>query len=41
MFSCRDCNNTVKIDSDVESDDDCDESYEYGDSDAYDDQQYI
>ena len=41
MCSCRDCNNTVEIDSDVESDDERDGSDDHGDSDTYDDEEYI
>ena len=36
-----DSNNTVKIESDMESDGERDESYEYGDSDTYDDEKGI
>ena len=36
-----DSNNTVKIESDMESDDESDESYEYGDGDAYGDEEGI
>ena len=41
VCSCRDCNNTVEIDSDVESDDERDGSDDHGDSDTYDDEEYI
>ena len=41
MCSCRDWNNTVEIDSDMESDDESDKSYEHGDNHAYDDEEDI
>ena len=39
MCSCRDCKNTVEIESDVKSDDERDECDDHGNSDAYDDEE--
>ena len=41
MYSCRDCNNTVEIESDMESDNERDETYDHGDSDVFDDEEDI
>ena len=41
MCSCRDCKNTVEIESDVKSDDERDECDDHGNSDAYDDKEDI
>ena len=41
MCSCRDCKNTVEIESDVKSDDERDECEDHGNSDAYDDEEDI